>query len=992
MLLLRRSAAADDDSLLDEAIRLAEEALDGVGIEDERMGPRVRHLRACMQERRRRRGTRDAGTPGTLDETDEDDGDDLHLWGASYIAGGLRADFLRSRDLASLDDAIDLTRLSVQAAPDTHPQLCLAFANLAELLRLRHSVTGVFSDLQTAVYYARRAIEQLDDDASHAAGAYMNAAYALRDSFTATSDRSYLDEALTVAEAATAAATEAPPDSEVAASRVWELFASVLVLRFEAFGQIEDLDKGLTAYERALAFARQDRDSADTASLQTNLAVALRLRYEVHQHDEDLQRSLELAENAVRLLNREDSHRFKIAACNNLGLSVLMAADRDGSVVETDRAIELFQQIVTDPLASPDDMRRAAGNLAGCYLQRYELANEVSDLDRAIEYARGLVERMSGMLTDSPGFVAKLAQALLMRYEQRGDPRDLDDSLAVTSDLPSALSGTHGSTARYARALALELLAERTHSDDDLQTAEAELAALAHDNGTPTMLRRITAVRLARLAAGRENWYTAQAAYQAVMTLSSPLADQTRVNTDKRIGAPNLASDAAAVFLAVDHHADAIDIWERARAILISGSLTLRDSDLDRLEQEDLAAAQRLSDLYARREYATVPGELSAIQEKITSEVNAIRQRPKFERFLMGPSADVLIDNAASGPIVILTLSDLASYAIVIGHDGIDAIRLPHLTPRAAGAQLVELLHGVHASAPQQSSLLDVLRWLGDVVVGPVVHHLTDRKLLAGDASVVHWCLSGWLGLLPVHAAFIKQPDGPPGPAFLRFASAFSPSLRALIHSRREMDRPGGLTGRPLLVVSMPETPGAGRPLRHVRREAAMIKELFPERTRVLSGDAATPVEVASWLRDASWVHFACHGESILESPLGSRLLLGGSAGAALTVQDILDLNLPAAEFAYLSACDTANSGVTSPDQSLHLVSAFQVAGYRRVVGTLWPVNDRFAADTAEVVYRGLRARGAAETALVVREEMEQAYRDHPSLPKTWASFVYFGA
>ncbi len=57
------------------------------------------------------------------------------------------------------------------------------------------------------------------------------------------------------------------------------------------------------------------------------------------------------------------------------------------------------------------------------------------------------------------------------------------------------------------------------------------------------------------------------------------------------------------------------------------------------------------------------------------------------------------------------------------------------------------------------------------------------------------------------------------------------------------------------------------------------------------------------------------------------------------------------AELAFLSACETAQPGARLADEAIHLASAFSLAGYRHVIGTLWPVGDQHAVDIADDIY-----------------------------------------
>ncbi|KAK4228967.1 hypothetical protein QBC38DRAFT_453782 [Podospora fimiseda] len=60
---------------------------------------------------------------------------------------------------------------------------------------------------------------------------------------------------------------------------------------------------------------------------------------------------------------------------------------------------------------------------------------------------------------------------------------------------------------------------------------------------------------------------------------------------------------------------------------------------------------------------------------------------------------------------------------------------------------------------------------------------------------------------------------------------------------------------------------------------------------------------------------------------------------------------------AYLSACSTGSNKVEGlEDENLHLMTACQLAEFRHVIGTLWPVSDEHCVDVAKTVFSRVRA------------------------------------
>jgi CHAT domain-containing protein len=143
--------------------------------------------------------------------------------------------------------------------------------------------------------------------------------------------------------------------------------------------------------------------------------------------------------------------------------------------------------------------------------------------------------------------------------------------------------------------------------------------------------------------------------------------------------------------------------------------------------------------------------------------------------------------------------------------------------------------------------------------------------------------------------------------------------------------------------------------------------------------------------------HFACHGLSDWSDPAGSRLLLYDHATDPFTVAAISRLHLADAGLAYLSACSTTDTSPRLTDEAVHITAAFQLAGYRHVVGTLRPVDDKAARRIAADVYRQIVERGGAAapdtgfTPYALHHALRRLRAESPDSPAHWAAHIHVG-
>lgn len=162
----------------------------------------------------------------------------------------------------------------------------------------------------------------------------------------------------------------------------------------------------------------------------------------------------------------------------------------------------------------------------------------------------------------------------------------------------------------------------------------------------------------------------------------------------------------------------------------------------------------------------------------------------------------------------------------------------------------------------------------------------------------------------------------------------------------------------------------------------------------MLDGEEATPDAVLNGLRDHPWVHFSCHGSLRIDKPFDSSFIL--HHGRKLTIQRIMQANLPNAELAFLAACHSATSGNSStPDEALTLAAAMQFGGFRAIIGTLWSMHDVDGPPLAENFYKHMTRNGldnvdVRDSATALHEAVKQMQEDGVPLER-WSTFVHIG-
>ncbi len=113
-----------------------------------------------------------------------------------------------------------------------------------------------------------------------------------------------------------------------------------------------------------------------------------------------------------------------------------------------------------------------------------------------------------------------------------------------------------------------------------------------------------------------------------------------------------------------------------------------------------------------------------------------------------------------------------------------------------------------------------------------------------------------------------------------------------------------------------------------------------------------------------------------------------------LTSEEIASMNLSAARWVVLSACETAVGEIQTGEGVLGLRRAFELAGAQTTIMSLWKVDDRATLDWMRRLYAG-RARGLTTAESVHQASLsalqERRAKGKSTNPFYWGAFVAAG-
>ena len=183
------------------------------------------------------------------------------------------------------------------------------------------------------------------------------------------------------------------------------------------------------------------------------------------------------------------------------------------------------------------------------------------------------------------------------------------------------------------------------------------------------------------------------------------------------------------------------------------------------------------------------------------------------------------------------------------------------------------------------------------------------------------------------------------------------------------------------------------------RQEAEAIMALVPKTDRLvaLDFDANRTLALSEQLNQYRYLHFATHGIWNEKTPALSGLLLsqvdqnGNTQNGFLTIKDVFNHKL-ASDLVVLSACQTAMGKELQGEGMMGLTRGFMYAGARRVVASLWQVNDAATTKLMQQFYQGMLGEKHLTPAAALRAAQIAMWQDKRwNAPQYWAAFILQG-
>ncbi|KAF5340523.1 hypothetical protein D9758_015816 [Tetrapyrgos nigripes] len=676
-----------------------------------------------------------------------------------------------------------------------------------------------------------------------------------------------------------------------------------------------------------------------------------------------------------------DGHASKASRLNNLGIAFQSRFERLGELGDIENAIQFQQQAVD---ITPDGHASKASrlnNLGIAFQSRFERLGELGDIENAIQFQQQAVDITPDGHASKASQLNNLGIAFQSRFERLGELGDIENAIQFQQQAVDITPDGHASKASWLNNLGTAFQKfEHLRELGDIENAISTYRQSTKNTSSPPSNQYRTAHQWATLSLTCQGSFLALDAFTVVLDTIPQLVWLGQTVHQQYEELPKIGqtiNEAIATAISVGNLTQAVEWLEEGHSIVWGQILQLR-SPLDDLHDQDPQLADDLERVSKAFHNARTSTRSNFIDNPTTHLAMTGKQEAQkfdgFDSFLRPKKLSALTPPAANGTIIMINIGQSHCDALVLSASSdIIHVTLPNFSSQQAKemySQLVSFLKQYHARdrkpypnpLPNHESetfsigLRGILRVLWVRVVEPVLSKIGMLNKNTSRDSLPHitWCATGLLAFLPLHAAGLYDSTETANTSNY-VVSSYTTTLTAMLGSAPKcMQYPTENPSPSVLIVTQPNTPGMTA-LPGTEREAETIqKYTSPERTRLLTHEAATIKNVTNEMSKYNVVHLACHGIQDSKNPLDSAFILHDGR---LKLQDLMSLSLERPELAFLSACQTATGDEKLPEEAVHLAAGMLAVGYPSVIATMWSVGDNDAPLIADKVYESLLRR-----------------------------------
>ncbi|KAF9000875.1 CHAT domain-containing protein [Cyathus striatus] len=902
-----------------------------------------------------------------------------------YIGSALLSRFEQSGKMDDIDNSIANFSEALECTSSDNPDIHSHLNHIGKAFRRRFEHTGNPQDLDRSVTVLEDAIEGLSKQSLFSPMYYSDLGITLLRVFLLKGNQEALEKAIILLREAVKISKD-HTNHHIHLSHL----GNCLLRRFELTGNFEDIDEAVSL-QQAAVYSTMDSHVPLRINLM-NLGNAYMFRFQESRNSEDIAEAVAAYRKVRNLVNDENDHPHRPIQLHNLAALYRRFYQLTNDVTHIEAMINVLSDALQHTARTPLVEIYVLEKLAWATIVRFKRSNDIADIDLSVSYYERVLDKTLETHIPYTSALRGLAQALESRFDHTNNQADLQRAVEyyqlVASNSATATSEQFSAAKNWARTLrrlddsgslegyghAIELLPAVAWLGETMSERHHKLSSrssLVNEAAVAAINWNRLDLALQWLEEGRS------IVWKQLNTFRTPIDDLNEVR-------PDLAEE-------LRHISNTLERFS-----------TRKEKEMQRMTLNQKMDVQ--GEARTQRELAK--------QWDIT--LSTIRKLPGFEDFLRPANLSKRYkSDHPEGTVIVINVDKERCDALALQQGRQDIVHIPlekltYVKAESLRRTLIAHLekYGIRSRGPRSGRMAkqeklsmpfeDILIQLWVLVVKPIVTALQLQP--SKTPPRIWWCATGPLTFLPIHAAGIYTGKGAGFGAIASdyIVSSYTPTLSTLVSpSCSQHEAPRRL--EKLLIVTQPETPHMA-PLPQTVEEGKCIQEILKSAglaVEHLDGKKATVDNVVQRMERSNWIHLACHAIQDPKHPTKSGFYFHDGT---LELSTLIAKQLPQADFAFLSACETGTGDEKLPEEAVHLAAGVLQAGYRSVVATMWAIDDNYAPMVAEKMYSYLleksnppnsvdAAHALQEAAKEVRKQMGNS--DTSFL--TWVPFIYIG-